>query len=96
MKKMILILALGMAGVMSAKDLVKETPVQKSESENVEKVQNTESAENPTSNKSKKLFSNIPVRTSCGLVTYITWDSDWGQECLISDMEAADYIMCAP
>ncbi|MEG2079561.1 hypothetical protein [Chryseobacterium sp.] len=47
-------------------------------------------------NATKYWIANIKVMTSCGLPAYISWDTDWGLECLMSDAAAADYLTCAP
>ncbi|KMQ69224.1 hypothetical protein ACM39_03745 [Chryseobacterium sp. FH2] len=89
MKKILLAAAFGVAGIVSAKDAVKNEFGKKAQSENLKK---TEFCIKPT----KKIISNIKVMTSCGLPAYITWDTDWGIECLMSDAAAADYLTCAP
>ncbi|SDL98419.1 hypothetical protein [Chryseobacterium taihuense] len=85
MKKILLIAAFGVTGLVSAKDNKKT--VEKSESKK-EVVNLKETKE------LKRWIANIKVITSCGLPAYISWDTDWGIDCLMSDAAAADYLTC--
>ncbi|MFS4471743.1 hypothetical protein [Chryseobacterium sp. T20] len=83
MKKIILLAAFGVAGLVNAKSTVV--------SNNDSKVTEIREKENKV-----KAFGcmQVFVQTSCGLNSYTTWCSEWGTECLMSDAEAVEQINC--
>ena len=83
MKKIILLAAFGVAGLVNAKSTVV--------SNNDSKVTEIIEKENKV-----KAFGcmQVFVQTSCGLNSYTTWCSECGTECLMSDAEAVEQINC--
>lgn len=85
MKKIILLAAFGVAGLVNAKSTVASNLYYKV----------TEIKEEEKENKVKAFgCMQVFVQTSCGLNSYTTWCSEWGTECLMSDAEAVEQINC--
>lgn len=83
MKKIILLAAFGVAGLVNAKSTV---------------MPNLDSKVTETKEKENKVKAfgcmQVFIQTSCGLNSYTTWCSEWGTECLMSDAEAVEQINC--